>query len=45
MSGWRVDVDFDVLVVVCDVAALGMLVSLNFGFVFGVVLALLPLFD
>jgi hypothetical protein len=45
MSGWRIDCDFKVLVIVCDVAALGMLDSLSFGFVFGAVLALLPLFD
>jgi hypothetical protein len=45
MSGWRVGCDFNVLIVVCDVAALGMLVSLGFGFFFGAVLALLPLFD
>jgi hypothetical protein len=45
MSRWWVEGDFDVLVVVCDFAALGMLVSLSFGFVFGAVLALLPLFD
>jgi hypothetical protein len=45
MSGWRVEIDFDVLVVICDITAMGMLVSLSFGFVFGDVLALLPLFD
>jgi hypothetical protein len=45
MSRWLFECDFNVLVLVCDVAALEMLVSLSFGFFFGAVLALLPLFD
>jgi Flp pilus assembly protein TadB len=45
MDGWRVEIEIDVLVIVCSVAALGLLASLSFGFFFVAVLTLLPLLD